>query len=161
MVELARELRGADLVHLGQIARITGLSENYLAQLAMSLKNAGLVIGVSGKRGGYTLALPAERIQVGEIVRALIGPISLTDCVANPSICLNSESCETRMIWAIVNHRVEQALAEFTLADLVDSGWIAQMKEAHGDLGYLFPERVAHPKNARARCGDGGRQTDE
>ena len=34
MVELARASNGDQLTHLGKIARITALSENYLAQLA-------------------------------------------------------------------------------------------------------------------------------
>ena len=51
MVELARELQSNELVHLGKIARITGLSRNYLSQLAISLKNASLIVGVSGKKG--------------------------------------------------------------------------------------------------------------
>ena len=98
MVELARASNGDQLTHLGKIARITALSENYLAQLAMSLKGAGLLIGVSGKKGGYRLAHGADQIKVADVVTALIGPIGLTECVSRPDICLASCFCETRMI---------------------------------------------------------------
>jgi len=60
MIELARELKNKKLVHLRQIAEITGLSENYLAQLAIPLKNNGLLVGISGKKGGYHLSRPAK-----------------------------------------------------------------------------------------------------
>jgi len=103
MVELARELRKDRLVHLGRISGITGVSENYLAQLAIPLKNEGMLIGVSGKKGGYHLSRPPEEIRIGDIVRAVDGQISLTDCVNNPDICLNSSFCEARMIWVILS----------------------------------------------------------
>ena len=95
MVELARELKKDKLVQLGKIAKITGLSENYLAQLAIPLKNNGILLGISGKNGGYRLAKPSDQIKIGEIIRAVGGPVSLTDCVANPEICMNSSFCET------------------------------------------------------------------
>ncbi|MBD3404048.1 Rrf2 family transcriptional regulator [candidate division GN15 bacterium] len=157
MVELARLLETENLVHLGRIARITGLSENYLAQLAMSLRNDGLVIGVSGKKGGYQLARPAERIRVGDIVKALIGPISLTDCVTNPHVCMNAGSCPSRTVWAVVNHRVQQTLNEFTLADLIRRGWVDEMQERYGDMPLLFPERMMAAGDSEETVGCPGR----
>lgn len=153
MVELARLLQHEQLVHLGRIARITGLSENYLAQLAMSLRNDGLLIGVSGKKGGYQLARPARQIRVGDIVKALIGQISLTDCVTNPAVCMNSSACETRTVWAVVNHRVQETLDEFTLADLIDRDWLTDMQKQHPAMTLLFPERLTGPKNVSSILG--------
>jgi len=142
MLELARKLQKENLVHLGRVANVTGISENYLAQLAMSLKNDGLLIGVSGKKGGYQLARPAEEITVNEIVTALIGPISVTECTCNPNLCLTSTFCETRAIWALVNSRIQKTLEEFTLADLLDSNFIQKVQSDNPDIPYLFPDRV-------------------
>ncbi|MDX9857290.1 MAG: Rrf2 family transcriptional regulator [candidate division Zixibacteria bacterium] len=154
MVELARLLEHEHLVHLGRIARITGLSENYLAQLAISLRNDGLLIGVSGQRGGYQLARPASQIRVGDIIKALIGPISLTDCVTNPNVCMNSGACETRTVWAIVNHRVQETLDSMSLADLIRRDWLSDMQQKHADLALLFPDRMvaALAEDASAGC---------
>jgi len=143
MVELARELQHTDLVHLGKIAKTTGLSENYLAQLAISLKNSGLVIGVSGKKGGYQLAKSPDQIKIGEIVESVIGPIALTECVSHPDICLNAGFCETRMVWAYVNTRVQQALDEFTLADLTRRDWLEEMHRKHPDMPLLNVNQIA------------------
>ncbi len=142
MVELARANNGDELTHLGKIARITALSENYLAQLAMSLKGAGLLIGVSGKNGGYRLAHGADQIKVADVVTALIGPIGLTECVSRPDICLASCFCETRLIWALVNHRVMQTLEEFTLADLIDKNWINRVRSEYQEVPYANPDEV-------------------
>jgi len=123
MIELARALKKERLVHLGQVAKVTGLSTNYLAQLAIPLKSNGLLIGVSGKRGGYQLGKPAEEIAINEILQALQGPVSLTDCVLRPDICLNSSFCEARMIWVIASHKMMEVLKETSLADLIDDKW--------------------------------------
>jgi Rrf2 family protein len=142
MVELGRELKKKDLVHLGKIARITGLSDNYLAQLAMSLKNNGLLIGVSGKKGGYRLGRPAEEIKLGEIIEAVIGPINLTECVEHPEICMNASFCESRIIWTIVSSRVLETLNEFTLADLISREWLPEMKKKYASIPLVNPDEI-------------------
>lgn len=141
MVELARGLKKEKLVHLGKISGITGVSENYLAQLAMSLKNDGLLIGVSGKKGGYYLSRPASEIKISEIIKAVAGPISLTDCVNNPDICLNSSFCEARMIWVIMSGSMFEILERYTLEDLIDKKKLAEVVNEHSHLPLLFPDR--------------------
>ncbi|UCD17401.1 MAG: Rrf2 family transcriptional regulator [Candidatus Zixiibacteriota bacterium] len=153
MVELARELRKTDLVHLGKIARITGLSENYLAQLAMVLKSSGLVRGVSGKKGGYQLAKPPDRIKIREVVESVIGPINLTECVNHPEICLNSCFCEARMIWVMANARVQEVLDEYTLADLVEKEWIARLRAKYPEMHLLNPDVIMSEGSEEIRPG--------
>jgi len=154
MVELTREVKKTDLVQLNKLAQITGLSENYLAQLAMSLKNAGLVIGVSGKNGGYRLARPASEIRVGEVVSAVIGPINLTDCAAEPQICLYSSFCATRLVWSLATHRVNETLNEFTLADLADEKWMERMQKQYKMVPHMFPDKIMQdlPDDAPSGC---------
>jgi len=137
MVELARLQQEDKLIQLKRIAQITGLSNNYLGQLAMSLRNDGLLIGVSGKKGGYRLSRPAEDINLREIIRAVHGPIFTTDCVINPHVCLNAEFCEARTIWALLTHCIHELLENYTLADLIDPGWMQRLKEGHPEVQYL------------------------
>ncbi len=142
MIEFARELKKERIVHLGKIARITGLSENYLAQLTSPLKGAGLLIGVSGKKGGYMLGRPAESIQIGEIIKAYVGPVSAADCVQSPDLCLNSSFCEARLIWTIASARMQEVFDSFTLADMVDKNRIEDIKKEYGRLPLINPDAV-------------------
>jgi len=142
MVELARALRKEKLVRLRQIAKITGLSENYMAQLAMSLKNDGLLIGVSGKKGGYCLAREPDRITVGEIVQAVQGPMGLTDCAIHPEVCLNAPFCEARMVWVMANYRLLEVFDGITLADMIDRGFMKKTRKEHPKMKLLNPDRV-------------------
>lgn len=70
---------GSGPLSLKEIADRQGLSEHYLEQIAAPLRRAGLVTSVRGAQGGYTLGRPPETITVGEILRALEGPLELEE----------------------------------------------------------------------------------
>jgi Rrf2 family protein len=105
-------------VSLERVSRDTNVSKRYLEQLAIALKHHGLLRAVSGRRGGYLLAQPAEKIRLGDIIEATIGPINVVECVLEPKRCEKSESCENRLIWMLINQRVSEVLAQYSLADL-------------------------------------------
>jgi Rrf2 family protein len=142
MTELARALQKEKLVRLRQIAKITGLSENYMAQLAMSLRNDGLLIGVSGKKGGYCLAREPEQITVKDVVQAVQGPISLTDCATHPELCLNAPFCEARMVWVMANYRLTEVFESITLADMIDKDFVKKTRKKHPKMKLLNPDKV-------------------
>jgi len=142
MVELTRALEKEDLVQLRQVARITGLSVNYLTQLAMPLKNNGLIIGVSGKKGGYKLGKPASEISIQEILEAVQGPSELTDCVSNPDICLNSSFCEARMIWVIASQEMAGIFEKYTLADIIQKDFKNGMRKKYPEMVLLNPDKL-------------------
>jgi Rrf2 family protein len=119
MVELAKMTDGNSTVTLGQLARATSVSRRYLEQLAIALKSAGLITGISGKGGGYLLARSAEAIRVQEIVEAAIGPVNIVECVDNPEQCIRSDACECRWIYKRINTRINEVLSDFSLSDLV------------------------------------------
>ena len=142
MIELAREGGEKEPVHLGNIAKITGLSDSYLSQLAISLRNDGLLLGVSGKGGGYMLARPANEIGLNEIVKAVIGPINLTECVASPHRCLNAGSCEARTVWALLTIAILDVFERYSLADLLKKDWLKSIRELYPDMPLLNPDAL-------------------
>jgi Rrf2 family protein len=143
MVEIARLLRKERLVQLHRIAGITGLSNNYLSQLAIALRDGGLIVGVSGKSGGYYLSRSPDEITVREIIAAVQGRIFATDCVIHPELCMNAEFCESRTIWALLTHRMHEVLDDFTLADLIDPEWMNGIKRKFPDISYLNIEGIS------------------
>ena len=80
------------------IAARQDLSADYLAQLLRLLRRARLVRAIRGRRGGYELARPAGEIPVGDVLRAVEGPLSVTDCVASSQVvhCGRASECLTR-----------------------------------------------------------------
>lgn len=136
MIAIARQSNGGKPVTLEQVSRATRISKRYLEQLAISLKNASLLRGVSGKGGGYLLARPAPQIKIGQIIEAAIGPINIVECVREPEVCLMVEVCECRLIYLLINRRITQVLNEFSLADLADR---ERLKKISQELNQLEP----------------------
>ena len=70
-------------------------------------------------KGGYRLARPAQDITIGEIVRALEGPIGMTTCVVNPGTCEEEVLCPTKVNWERISMAVRVALDEIPLSEMV------------------------------------------
>jgi Rrf2 family protein len=122
MVELARRY-GDGPVSLSEVARIQGLSQGYLEQVAGGLRRAGLLISRRGAAGGYILAREPDAITVGDVIRVLEGEIVPMTCVASEDICAppctRKGQCVTRDVWLTVRMQLEKTLDNTTLADLV------------------------------------------
>ncbi len=104
------------------IASRQEISADYVAQLFRQLGTAGVVKGIKGPGGGYTLARDATTISVGDIVRAVEGPIAVANCAVadNDLDCRWGEECVARAVWQRVTRAIEDALDNISLADLRD-----------------------------------------
>ena len=127
MLDISRHSGDDKPVHLSEIARRNKLSRGYLEQLVISLKNARLIRGFSGRSGGYLLRKPPEQITLLEIFEATTGPINLVECVRHPEECLRSEYCECRILWELLTHRITRVLADYSLKDLSEKDGIRRM----------------------------------
>lgn len=105
-----------------EIAERQDLSPDYVAHLFRQLRDAGLVVGVKGPCGGYRLARDPGLILIGEIVRAVEGPIALADCVlpAQRTPCQRLGRCVTHRLWMRLSETIAEFLDSTTLADLCD-----------------------------------------
>jgi Rrf2 family transcriptional regulator, cysteine metabolism repressor len=121
MVELARH-HGSGPASLTEMASHEALPRPYLEQLVSSLREAGLVTSTRGARGGYVLARAPEQIRMGEVIRALEGPIAPMVCASEePShagICGRTGFCNVNLLWVKVRDAITDALDSVTLADL-------------------------------------------
>jgi Rrf2 family transcriptional regulator, cysteine metabolism repressor len=124
MVQLARHF-GTGPVSLAGIAAEEDLPRAYLEQLVVSLRDAGLVASTRGAHGGYELTRPPETIAMGEVLRALEGPIApmlcATDDPEHAIVCDRSARCTVNVLWVRVRDAVTDALDSMTLADLAPS----------------------------------------
>jgi Rrf2 family cysteine metabolism transcriptional repressor len=118
LLELALH-HGEGPLMMQSIADNQGVSRKYLDAIFASLKTAGLVRSRRGVGGGHVLARDPKDIRLGDIIRAVEGPLSLVDCVGAPEICDRSHRCVTRDVWTDVGAAIEAVLDGITLADLV------------------------------------------
>ena len=118
------ELAGADVarvVSAAELAAATGISVPTVSKLLKLLGRADIVTSTRGAGGGYRLARPAEAISAADIIDALEGPVSITECSAEDSSCDYEDVCNVGGAWQRVNKAIRAALDDLSLADLVTS----------------------------------------
>jgi Rrf2 family transcriptional regulator, cysteine metabolism repressor len=122
MVQLARH-HGTGPASLAGIAAEEDLPRAYLEQLVVNLREAGLVTSTRGAHGGYELSRDPSTIAMGEVLRALEGPIAPMICASedpeHATTCDRSARCTVNVLWVRVRDAVTGALDSMTLADLV------------------------------------------
>ena len=116
----------------------------FLEQIFQDLRRAGLVDGKRGPRGGYLLARPAEQIRLGDVVRALEGPIAITPAArvgTEPAARRTPQNLKeiTETIFQELSTRIEQCFDEVTLADMCRRGDdLGLRKPAQGRYVYVI-----------------------
>ncbi len=122
MVQLGRHF-GTGPASLAEIAAEEDLPRAYLEQLVTSLRDAGLVTSTRGARGGYELSRAPHEIGMGEVLRALEGPIAPMICASDDpehaTTCDRSSRCTVNTLWVRLRDAISGALDSMTLADLV------------------------------------------
>jgi Rrf2 family protein len=118
--EIARNA-GEGPITIKEIAARQGISFSYLEQILNRLGRAGLIESVRGPGGGYLLGKKAVELTIGDVVRALEGPIALSHCL-EPGMsddCYQADDCVARMVWSKVGAKIEQALDSISFDDLL------------------------------------------
>ena len=142
MVQLGRRF-GTGPASLAEIAADEDLPRAYLEQLVMSLRDAGLVTSTRGAHGGYELARDPGSVRMGEVLRALEGPIApmicATDDPEHAVVCDRSARCTVNVLWVRVRDAVTGALDGMTLADLVPVAGVTDTLPTTTLTGALTP----------------------
>jgi FeS assembly SUF system regulator len=122
LTELARA--GNETRTARELAAGTGVPLPSVSKVLKGLQGAGLLVSHRGASGGYGLARPAEGIPLTEIISALEGPVSLTECGAHGAAHPPSGACELETVcrvrghWRVINRTIQDALGRLMLADL-------------------------------------------
>lgn len=98
------------------------LPADYVEQILMRLRRAGLVSSVRGAKGGYSLAREPARISAKDVIEAAENHTFEVNCDSHPvhpQRCGTSLSCSIRPLWRAVQYRVDDLLDSVSLADLM------------------------------------------
>ena len=117
-LEIYRQGESGSPVKLTQVAKVTNISRRFLEQLAMALKSHSIIRGICGRNGGYVLGRVATDITVGDVLRAVTGPIDLAKCTEEPNDCMAAEFCECRLVWQLLQYNINELLDRYTIADI-------------------------------------------
>ncbi len=96
------------------------ISVKYLDQIINSLKIAGLIANVHGKKSGYRLTRDASMISIYDIHKAFDSDICAVECLDGHYKCKRQEHCIARGFWAGLNAMVVDYFKNTTLQDLLE-----------------------------------------
>ncbi|MEZ6197175.1 MAG: SUF system Fe-S cluster assembly regulator [Planctomycetota bacterium] len=105
-----------------ELAQETGLPQPMVGKILKLLVGGGILVSQRGAHGGYSLARPADQINLVQIIECLEGPVAVTSCcdTVEAGNCQIQHGCRVRVNWRRVGHRIREMLAGLTLADMVD-----------------------------------------
>ncbi len=101
-----------------EVANSLGIAAPTVSKILKMLARGGLVDSVLGAKGGYALARYPKEISIAEIIHAMDGPISITEC-SSTSTCTRESFCSTRGNWQVINHVIQEALDKVSLAEMI------------------------------------------
>ncbi|MGI9204067.1 MAG: SUF system Fe-S cluster assembly regulator [Woeseiaceae bacterium] len=108
----------AGLKSAADVAMASGINLPTVSKLLKSLTKAKLVVSGRGAQGGYRLARDAADISAAEIIDALEGPVSITECSATDSHCDLESVCNVGNAWQRINVAIRRALQDINLTEL-------------------------------------------
>jgi Rrf2 family protein len=99
------------------------IPKKFLDAILGELRKAGIVYSRKGRGGGYRLARPAAEITLGQVVRALDGPIAPIACARRTAYqpcrdCDDVKRCKVRLAMTKVRDAMSDILDTTTLADM-------------------------------------------
>jgi Rrf2 family protein len=102
-----------------RIAEAQDIPLKFLENILLDLRNAGLVRAQRGPEGGYWLARPADEIAVGDVIRAVEGPLASVRGEPPEETRYPGPAEPLQQVWVALRASMRSVLDEVTLADLV------------------------------------------
>ena len=123
LIELTAQY-GQALLQRHEIAQRQNIPVEFLEQILLTLKNAGLLASRRGVSGGYSLIKSPREITLGQVIRILDGPLAPIGCVSKTayqkcSDCPYAEktNCPIQNVMLGVRNAIADILDNYTLSD--------------------------------------------
>lgn len=116
------------------------LPPDYVEQILLRLRRAGLIRSRRGAKGGYTLARAPRDISVRDVIAASELTTFDLHCVSHPVAeerCSAAHDCSIRPVWILLQQRIDEVLAGVRLSDLMK-----EESEVRATVGLSAPEPV-------------------
>src|SRR5262245_56087492 len=123
LTALAREY-GHGPILIAVLSKNERIPRKFLELILLDLKKKGILRSKKGKGGGYLLSRPPANVSIGELVRALDGPLALLPCVSQTAYrrcdeCIDETACGIRSVMKEVRDKTAEILDGTTLEDLI------------------------------------------
>jgi len=120
-LHLARRI-GEGPVTGRDIAASERLPVDYVEQILLRLRRAGIVKSTRGARGGYALARDPHDVSVRDVIAASELQTFDLHCLTHPveeERCSASHQCSIRPVWVLLQQKIDAVLDGVRLSDLL------------------------------------------
>ena len=115
---------GTTTLQRHEIAARQHIPVEFLEQILLALKRAGLLSSRRGMKGGYGLIKSPNEITLGQVIRILDGPLAPIGCVSKTAYqkcrdCpyTDTPQCPVQHVMGTVRDAIAGILDHYTLAD--------------------------------------------
>ena len=119
LIDLAENDNGK-FIPLKDVAERQGISKKYLEIIVKDMVAGALLVGASGKGGGYKLCRKPEQYNIGEVLELMEGPLAPVACLADcAEPCPKAKDCATLPMWAEYDKLTHDFFYSKRLSDLI------------------------------------------
>ena len=126
LLELA--VAGEGPVKGERLAQAQAIPLKFLENILTDLRHAGIVRAQRGAEGGYWLARAPEDVSLGEVIRAVDGPLASVRGEAPEDVAYDGAAENLRTVWIAVRASMRAVVDEVTLADVVAGSLPAKVR---------------------------------
>jgi Rrf2 family protein len=120
MLALAQaQARDAGPLSVETLAQQQDLPRKFLEAIVADLRAAGVVVSTRGARGGYTLARPASEVSVGDVFRAVDGPLAEVRGLRPHETSYEGVAQHLPTVWVAVRVALREVLDDTSLAEVL------------------------------------------
>jgi len=101
-----------------EIAQTYDIPLELLSKILQKLVQKGLLVSHAGSYGGYSLSRDPGEISAAEIIEAIEGPLSLTNCVSEEGVCGQFEKSNLKTPLQRLNDIVAQTFKTLSIEDM-------------------------------------------
>ncbi len=125
---------GDERMSVAELAEREGIPYAFARSIQHDLTKCGFVNTTRGAHGGLCLGCDPAVVTVRDVVEAVQGPVSVSECGAGAAPCGRSASCAYNKVWRGADRLLSDYLGSITLKDLFELGGDhPSVREALGD----------------------------
>jgi Rrf2 family protein len=117
-LELAQVEDG--LIKGERIAQAQSIPLKFLENILIDLRHAGIVHAQRGAEGGYRLARDPSDVTLGEVIRAVEGPLASVRGEPPEAVSYDGAAENLQTVWIAVRASLRSVLDDLTLTEVVE-----------------------------------------
>ena len=108
-----------DVISVTELVKNLNIPRQFLRKILQILKRNRMLRSYKGIGGGFTLALPAEKIELVELIKIFQGPFTLNECFFKKVACPSVQMCRLKKKIDAVEKYVMSELKSITITSLL------------------------------------------